>query len=109
MINNDQDVMSTIVKTLDQIINEAMEEIHHKSPYDWQRQVICHLFMMRVSSVNGVKPGACMCIQGTGGRKSAVRDTAGWINGGVTLTIGLKSGNLRITMDNLWLEINNKV
>jgi hypothetical protein len=37
-----------------------MREIHHKSPYDLQRQVIRHLLMMRISGINGVKPGACM-------------------------------------------------
>jgi superfamily II DNA helicase RecQ len=79
--------MSTFNRSLDEIIDGAMSEVHCRMPYDWQQQVVRHCVMMTMPSTIEVKPRACLCLQSTGGGKSAVRDTVGWKLGGITLTI----------------------
>ena len=76
--------MSLLPSTLLDISNHAMQEIWHRTPIDFQREAIPRLLMMRCTPNI---PQALLLVQGTGGGKSAVAQTVGVVDCGVTLVI----------------------
>ena len=61
-----------------------MQLVWDKTPNDFQREAIPRLLMMRCAPYN---PQALLLVQGTGGGKSAVVQTVGCVDCGVTLII----------------------
>ena len=61
-----------------------MQSMWNKTPVDFQREAIPRLLSMRRVLYN---PRALLLVQGTGGGKSAVAQTGGIVDGGVTLII----------------------
>ena len=61
-----------------------MQSVWNKTPVDFQREAIPRLLSMRCVPCN---PQALLLVQGTGGGKSAVAQTVGIVDGGVTLII----------------------
>ena len=76
--------MSLLPSTLSDISDHAMQEIWHRTPIDFQREAIPRLLMMRCTPNI---PQALLLVQGTGGGKSAVAQTVGVVDCGVTLVI----------------------
>ena len=76
--------MSLLPSTLYDIADHAMREIWNRTPNDFQREVIPRLLMMRCTPNI---PQALLLVQGTGGGKSAVAQTVGVVDCGVTLVI----------------------
>ena len=76
--------MSLLPSTLSDVSDHAMQEIWHRTPIDFQREAIpCLLIMRCTTSI----PQALLLVQGTGGGKSAVAQTVGVVDCGVTLVI----------------------
>ena len=61
-----------------------MQEIWDRSPRDFQKEAIPRLLMMRCLPH---RPEALLLVQGTGGGKSAVAQTVGCVDCGVTVII----------------------
>lgn len=61
-----------------------MTEIWDRAPRDFQREIIPRLLMMRC---NPYQLEAMLLVQGTGGGKSAVAQTVGCVDCGVTIII----------------------
>ena len=76
--------MSLLPSTLYDIADHAMREIWNRTPNDFQREAIPRLLMMRCTPNI---PQALLLVQGTGGGKSAVAQTVGVVDCGVTLVI----------------------
>ena len=76
--------MTSLFHHLGNIFSHAMREVWDHTPYDFQQVAIPRLLMMGC-------PHHCsddiLLIQGTGGRKSAVAQTVGCIDCGVTIII----------------------
>ena len=66
------------------ISHQARTEIWDRAPRDFQREAIPRLLMMRC---NPYQPEAMLLVQGTGGGKSAVAQTVGCVDCGVTILI----------------------
>ena len=69
---------------LSDISDQAMKAIWDRSPRDFQKEAIPRLLMMRCPPH---RPEAMLLVQGTGGGKSAVAQTVGCVECGVTLII----------------------
>ena len=69
---------------LQDISRHAMNEIWDWTPRDFQNEVIPRLLMMKCPPY---RPQALLMVQGTGGGKSAVAQTVGCVNCGVTVVI----------------------
>ena len=76
--------MSTFLNHLTDISTHAMKEIWDRTPRDFQQIAIPRLLMMRCPPN---RPQAMVLVQGTGGGKSAVAQTVGCVDCGVTLVI----------------------
>ena len=76
--------MSLLPSTLSDIADHAMLEIWNRTPNDFQREAIPRLLMMRCTPN---VPQALLLVQGTGGGKSAMAQTVGVVDCGVTLVI----------------------
>lgn len=74
----------TQASTLSAISDHAMKSIWDRTPIDFQREAIPRLLMMRCVPYN---PQALLLVQGTGGGKSAVAQTVGCVDCGVTVII----------------------
>ena len=74
----------TPASTLCAISDQAMKLVWDRTPIDFQREAIPRLLMMRCVPHN---PQALLLVQGTGGGKSAVAQTVGCVDCGVTLII----------------------
>ena len=74
----------TQASTLSAISDQAMKSIWDRTPIDFQREAIPRLLMMRCVPYN---PQALLLVQGTGGGKSAVAQTVGCVDCGVTVII----------------------
>ena len=74
----------TTIDTITNISNQAMHLVWNRSPTDFQKEAIPRLLMMRCAPYT---PQALLLIQGTGGGKSAVAQTVGCVDCGVTLII----------------------
>ena len=61
-----------------------MKLVWDRTPIDFQREAIPRLLMMRCAPHN---PQALLLVQGTGGGKSAVAQTVGCVDCGMTLVI----------------------
>ena len=61
-----------------------MQSVWNKTPVDFQREAIPRLLSMRCVPCN---PQTFLLVQGTGSGKSAVAQTVGIVDGGVTLII----------------------
>ena len=84
---NHSNIMSphfTPASTLCAISDQAMKLVWDMTPIDFQREAIPRLLMMRCAHHN---PQALLLVQGTGGGKSAVAQTVGCVDCGVTLII----------------------
>ena len=69
---------------LQDISRHAMNEIWDRTPRDFQNEAIPRLLMMNCPPY---RPQALLLVQGTGGGKSAVAQTVGCVNCGVTVVI----------------------
>ena len=76
--------MLPLPSTLYDIADHAMRKIWNCTPYDFQRETIPRLLMMRCTPNI---PQALLLIQGTGSGKSAVVQTVGVVDCGVTLVV----------------------
>ena len=76
--------MSLLPSTLSDITYHAMREIWKRTPNEFQQEAIPRLLMMRCAPN---VPQALLLVQGTGGGKSAVAQTVGVVDCGVTLVI----------------------
>ena len=76
--------MSLDPSTFTPIANHAMQEVWNRTPMDFQREAIPRLLMMRCVPNT---PQALLLVQGTGAGKSAVAQTVGIVDCGVTLVI----------------------
>ena len=74
----------TPAATISAISDQAMQLVWNRAPIDFQREAIPRLLMMRCAPYN---PQALLLVQGTGGGKSAVAQTVGCVDCGVTLII----------------------
>jgi len=73
--------MSNVFKD---ITSEAMSTVWHRTPREFQSNVISHILEMRCEPNT---PQATLLVQGTGGGKSAVYQAIGIVDAGVTLVI----------------------
>merc|ERR1740124_733250 len=81
---NPDHCMSLLPSTLSDIANHDMREIWNRTPNEFQQESIPHLLMMRCAPN---VPQALLLVQGIGGGKSAVAQTVGVVDCGVTLVI----------------------
>ena len=72
--------------TLHDIVSYSFNEGHGFAPHQWQTQVISHV-LEGSSTQSSDRPRPFLICRCTGGGKSACRNTLGFIQGGVTLTI----------------------
>ena len=76
--------MSLDSSTFYPIAVHAMQEVWNRTPIDFQREAVPRLLMMRCVPNT---PQALLLVQGTGAGKSAVAQTVGIVDCGVTLVI----------------------
>ena len=76
--------MSLDPSTFTPIATHAMQEVWNRTPMDFQREAIPRLLMMQCVPNT---PQALLLVQGTGAGKSAVAQTVGIVDCGVTLVI----------------------
>ena len=74
----------TPATTLTAISDQAMQLVWDRTPVEFQREAIPRLLLMRCAPNT---PHALLLVQGTGGGKSAVAQTVGCVDCGVTLVI----------------------
>lgn len=70
--------------TITAISNQAMQLVWNRTPVEFQREAIPRLLLMRCAPHT---PQALLLVQGTGGGKSAVAQTVGCVDCGVTVVI----------------------
>jgi superfamily II DNA helicase RecQ len=63
-----------------------MQEVFGTTPYQWQKEVITHLCLMRIPG-SGTLPAPVLLVRPTGGGKSSVRDIYSVMYAGFSLTI----------------------
>ena len=63
-----------------------MQEVFGTTPCQWQKEVITHLCLMRMSG-SGTLPAPVLLVRPTGGGKSSVRDICSVMCAGFSLTI----------------------
>jgi superfamily II DNA helicase RecQ len=72
--------------TLHEIVSYSFLEGHGFPPHEWQKDCISHV-LKGSSTHSGATPHPFLICRSTGGGKSVCRNTLGFIQGGVTLTI----------------------
>ena len=73
-----------VTSTITAILDQAMHLIWNCTPTNFQKEAIPRLLMVRCAPYN---PQALLLIPGTGGGKSAISQTVGCVDCGVTLII----------------------
>ena len=63
-----------------------MDRVFSYKAYEWQRNIILHLFMMQIPH-SGVSPAPVLLVCPTGGGKLSVRDVYSVMNAGISLMI----------------------
>ena len=81
---SDQSPHLTPISTITAISNHTMQCVWDRTPHQFQREAIPRLLLMRCAPHT---PQALLLVQGTGGGKSAVAQTVGCVDCGVTLVI----------------------
>jgi superfamily II DNA helicase RecQ len=72
------------------LVKECFVEERGLHPREWQIEVVSHILEMAFHGVSASKPGGpepVLLVRSTGGGKSAARDVAGFLCGGIVVTI----------------------